>query len=107
MYTSSGSLFGFYRLRPLFSSSPDRMKWNQEKRNKCRKLLLETHKESDYERNHFLVEDAPEGGFTAKSLGYSIYTDADTVAELHANVRDAVACHSEETKRFRLSWMQS
>ena len=43
----------------------------------------------------FLVEDALEGGFTAKALGYSIYTDADTIAELHANVRDAVACHFE------------
>jgi hypothetical protein len=55
----------------------------------------------------FLVEDAPEGGFTAKSLGYSIYTDADTVAELQANVLDAVACHFQEANRFRLSWIQS
>lgn len=43
----------------------------------------------------FLVEDALEGGFTAKALGYSIYTEADTVAELHNSVRDAVACHFE------------
>lgn len=47
----------------------------------------------------FLVEDAPEGGFTARSLGDSIYTDADTVAELHNNVRDAVACHFEEAEK--------
>jgi hypothetical protein len=47
----------------------------------------------------FLVEDAPEGGFIAKSLGESIYTDADTVAELHSNVRDAVACHFTETEK--------
>ena len=47
----------------------------------------------------FLVEDAPEGGFIAKALGYSIYTDADTVAELRTNVRDAVACHFEEGKK--------
>lgn len=52
----------------------------------------------------FLVEDAAEGGFIAKSLGYSIYTNADSVAEPHTNVRDAVACHFEEAKRFRLSW---
>ena len=47
----------------------------------------------------FLVEDAPEGGFTARSLGDSIYTDADKVAELHSNVRDAVACHFEEAEK--------
>jgi hypothetical protein len=47
----------------------------------------------------FLVEDAPEGGFTAKSLGYSIYTDADTVAELRTNVRDAVTCHFEDAQK--------
>jgi hypothetical protein len=51
----------------------------------------------------FLVEDAPEGGFTARSLGDSIYTDtdtdADTVAELHSNVRDTVVCHFEEAEK--------
>ncbi|MDO9213127.1 MAG: 2-oxoisovalerate dehydrogenase [Methylococcales bacterium] len=47
----------------------------------------------------FLVEDAPEGGFTARSLGDSIYTDADTVAQLHSNVRDAVACHFEDPEK--------
>ena len=45
----------------------------------------------------FLVEDAPEGGFIAKALGYSIYTDAENVIELRTSVRDAVACHFEET----------
>ncbi|MEI6709180.1 MAG: 2-oxoisovalerate dehydrogenase [Methylococcales bacterium] len=47
----------------------------------------------------FLVEDAPEGGFTARSLSDSIYTDADTVAELHSNVRDAVACHFKDAEK--------
>ena len=47
----------------------------------------------------FLVEEAPEGGFTARSLGYSIYTDADSITELHANVRDAVACHFDEAEK--------
>jgi hypothetical protein len=47
----------------------------------------------------FLVEDALEGGFTARALGYSIYTDADTVAELRVNVRDAVACHFESAEK--------
>jgi hypothetical protein len=41
----------------------------------------------------FVVEEAPEGGFTARALGASIFTEADTVAELHEQVRDAVRCH--------------
>jgi hypothetical protein len=44
----------------------------------------------------FVVEEAPEGGFTARALGVSIFTEADTVAELHAQIRDAVQCHFDE-----------
>ena len=44
----------------------------------------------------FLVEEAPEGGYAAKALGESIFTEADTLEELHANIRDAVRCHFEE-----------
>lgn len=43
----------------------------------------------------FLVEEAPEGGFTARALGASIFTEADDMARLHTNVRDAVRCHFE------------
>ena len=46
----------------------------------------------------FLVEEAPEGGYTARALGESIFTDADSLDELHANVRDAVRCHFDEGK---------
>jgi hypothetical protein len=41
----------------------------------------------------FLVEEAPEGGYTARALGESIFTEADTLEELHAQLRDAVRCH--------------
>jgi hypothetical protein len=44
----------------------------------------------------FIVEEAPEGGYTARALGASIFTEADTMAELHAQVRDAVSCHFEQ-----------
>jgi len=47
----------------------------------------------------FIVEDAPEGGYTAKALGESIYTDGDNLEELHANVQDAVRCHFDEEKK--------
>jgi hypothetical protein len=46
----------------------------------------------------FLVEEAPEGGFIARALGVSIYTEADSLAELPDKVRDAVRCHFEKGK---------
>ena len=46
----------------------------------------------------FMVEEAPEGGFAARALGESIFTEADTIAELPSKVRDAVRCHFEEGK---------
>ena len=44
----------------------------------------------------FIVEEAPEGGFTARALGASIFTEADDLSDLHAQVRDAVRCHFDE-----------
>jgi len=41
----------------------------------------------------FLVEEAPEGGYYAKALGESLFTEAEDLNELHKNVRDAVICH--------------
>jgi len=43
----------------------------------------------------FLVEEAPEGGYAARALGHSVFTEADDWAELAAAVREAVACHFE------------
>ena len=47
----------------------------------------------------FLVEEAPEGGYVARALGYSIFTEADTWEELKEAVQDAVRCHFEEDER--------
>ena len=44
----------------------------------------------------FLVEDAPEGGYTARALGVSIFTEADDLKSLREMVRDAVRCHFDE-----------
>ncbi|GAB4323152.1 MAG: 2-oxoisovalerate dehydrogenase E1 subunit beta [Leptolyngbyaceae cyanobacterium] len=41
----------------------------------------------------FLVEDDPEGGYTARALGESIFTQADNLNTLREMVRDAVHCH--------------
>jgi hypothetical protein len=57
----------------------------------------------------FVVEDAPEGGFTARALGTDIFTEAETVEELHAQVRDAVRCHfddAEAPKVIRLHFVR-
>ncbi|MEW8960052.1 MAG: 2-oxoisovalerate dehydrogenase [Moorella sp. (in: firmicutes)] len=44
----------------------------------------------------FLVEESPEGGYEARALGYSIFTEGESVEELKDSVRDAVRCHFEE-----------
>ena len=43
----------------------------------------------------FMVEDAAEGGYTARALGESIFTEADDLAALREQVKDAVRCHFE------------
>jgi hypothetical protein len=50
----------------------------------------------------FLVEEAPEGGYTARALEYPIFTEADDLEALHEQVRDAVRCHFEEGEAPRL-----
>lgn len=43
----------------------------------------------------FLVEESIEGGYTAKAIGESIFTEADTIDKLKADIREAVECHFE------------
>lgn len=50
----------------------------------------------------FVVEEAPEGGYIARALGESIFTEADEMAQLHARARDAVLCHFEEGQAPKL-----
>jgi hypothetical protein len=50
----------------------------------------------------FLVEEAPEGGYTARALGHNICTEADSLAELRKMVQDAVCCHCEAEEMPRL-----
>lgn len=44
----------------------------------------------------FLIEYAPEGGYASRALGMSVFTEADTLDELRANIRDAVSCHFDD-----------
>ena len=57
----------------------------------------------------FVVEEAPEGGFTARAVGQSIFTQVATMAELREHVRDAVRCQLDETalpKLIRLHFVR-
>jgi len=46
----------------------------------------------------FSVNDSLEGGYEARALGHSIFTQADTMDELKQNLREAVHCHFDEGK---------
>lgn len=41
----------------------------------------------------FLVKESEEGGYEARALGYSIFTEADSLDELRVMVKDSIACH--------------
>ena len=45
---------------------------------------------------HFIVEEAPKGGYIARAAGADILTEADDLPGLHAQVRDAVHYHFDE-----------
>jgi predicted RNase H-like HicB family nuclease len=47
----------------------------------------------------FLVEDDPEGGYAARALGESIFTQADDMNSLREMIRDAVQCHFEDEQQ--------
>ena len=44
----------------------------------------------------FVVEEAPEGGYIARALGESIFTEADDLVQLQEQVRDALLCHLDD-----------
>jgi len=50
----------------------------------------------------FSVEESPEGGYEARALGHSIFTQAETLEELKEMVRDAICCHFDDDERPRL-----
>lgn len=47
----------------------------------------------------FLAEESPEGGYEARALGFSIYTESETLDELRETIRDAVQCHFGEVEK--------
>lgn len=56
----------------------------------------------------FIVEESPEGGYQARALDHSIFTDGETLEELRMNVKESVHCHfeSEMPKLIRLHFVK-
>lgn len=50
----------------------------------------------------FLVENAIEGGYTARALGEAIFTEADDIESLRENIREAVDCHFEAGEKPKI-----
>jgi predicted RNase H-like HicB family nuclease len=50
----------------------------------------------------FQIEESPEGGYEARALGFSIFTDGETYEEIKTNILDAVNCHFDEDNKPKL-----
>lgn len=48
----------------------------------------------------FLVEEDPESGYAARALGYSIFTEGETIEELKRNIKDALHCHFDKAEEI-------
>jgi predicted RNase H-like HicB family nuclease len=47
----------------------------------------------------FLVEEALEGGYTAKAIGESIFAEAESMEELKKEIREAIECHFDADQK--------
>ncbi len=47
----------------------------------------------------FSVQESPEGGFEARALDHSIFTQAKSIEELKSSIRDAVSCHFDVSQK--------
>jgi len=57
----------------------------------------------------FIVQELPEGGFIAQSVGACIVTEADDLESLKREIRDAVCCHFDDNckpLRVKLRFIQ-
>ena len=56
----------------------------------------------------FIVEESAEGGFEARALGHSIFTEGESISELKVSIKEAVRCHFEEDypKIIRLHYVK-
>ena len=47
----------------------------------------------------FIIEESLDGGYEAKAVGESIFTEGNSLDELKKNIVDAVNCHYDEEKK--------
>jgi len=50
----------------------------------------------------FLVEESLDGGYEARATGFSIFTQGETVKEVKKNILDAVRCHFNNYKTYKI-----
>ena len=50
----------------------------------------------------FIIEESKEGGFEARALGFSIFTEAEDMASLKKEIKDAIYCHFEKDNMPKL-----
>jgi hypothetical protein len=60
-----------------------------------RENIVNFVKSKDMTEIIFIVEESLEGGYEAKALGHSIFTDGETIDELKKNIKEAIHCHFE------------
>ncbi len=41
----------------------------------------------------FIVQEDQDSGYTARAIGQSIFTEAETIKELKENIKEALLCH--------------
>ena len=44
----------------------------------------------------FIVDESMDGGYEARAIGESIFTEGDSIDELKKNIKEAVQCHFDE-----------
>ena len=47
----------------------------------------------------FIIEESLDGGYEAKAVGHSIFTEGDSIEELKTNIIEAVNCHFEKNEK--------
>ncbi len=72
------------------------------------RLFTNNNKGYIMEEIKFIVEKDVNGGFFAKAMNYSIFTQGDTIEELKLNIKDSILCHFDDIqmpKKARLSFI--
>ena len=47
----------------------------------------------------FIIEESLDGGYEAKAVGYSIFTEGESIEELKNNIVEAVNCHFDVNEK--------